>query len=279
VKKTILVIGATGNQGSSVIRALTKFPEFAVRGLVRQPSSETAKRLSQSGVELVQGDLDDRKSLENAMKSVYGVFSYQNMNDGTQKEEDRGKRVAHTAKLTEVPHLIYSSVGGADRNTSVSYFRSKLRIETFIKELDLPNYTIFRPVAFMDNFATGHRDMVLSFFRSSLKGKPVQMIAVADIGKWVARAFSEYDPYQFQELEIAGDELTYAQIEAAYLKVEGKKPATMPVPRALLLGDMGKLYTWMWKEGYQADLQFCRDTIKDILTFEQWLTLKHRGAL
>ncbi len=121
--------------------------------------------------------------------------------------------------------------------------------------------------------------MVLSFFRSALKGKAVQMIAVADIGKWVARAFSEYDPYQFQEIEIAGDELTYTQIEAAYLKVEGKKPATMPVPRALLLGDMGKLYTWMWKEGYQADLQFCRETIKDMLTFEQWLALKHRGAL
>ena len=69
------------------------------------------------------------------------------------------------------------------------------------------------------------------------------------------------------------------QIEAAYLKVEGKKPATVPIPRPLLLGDMGKLYTWMWKEGYQADLKFCRDTIKDMLTFEQWLALKHRGAL
>jgi uncharacterized protein YbjT (DUF2867 family) len=279
MKKTILVIGATGNQGRSVIQALTKYPDFAVRGLVRQPSSETAKNLAQKGVELIKGDLDNRESLENAMKGVYGIFSYQNMDDGVQKEEDRGKRVAHAAKIAQVPHLIYSSVGGADRNPDVSYFRSKWRIETFIQELDLPNFTIFRPVAFMDNFDMGHRDMVLSFFRSALKGKPVQMIAVADIGKWVARAFSQYDPYQFQILEIAGDELTFPQIEAAYLKVEGKKPATMTLPRALLLGDMGKLYSWMWKEGYQADLKFCRDTIKDMLTFEQWLTLKHRGAL
>jgi uncharacterized protein YbjT (DUF2867 family) len=281
VKDTILVIGATGNQGRSVIRALSKFPNFAIRGLVRQPSSEAAKRLAQAGVELVQGDMDDRKSLENAMKGVYGVFSYQNMNDGVQKEEERGKRVAHAAKFAEVPHFIYSSVGGADRNTDVSYFLSKWRIETFIKELDLPNYTIFRPVAFMDNFAMDHRDLILSFFRSSLKGKPVQMIAVADIGKWVARAFSEHDPYQFQEIEIAGDELTYPQIEAAFVKVEGKKPSTVPMPGAVLahLGDMGKLYTWMFQEGYQADLEFCRSTIKDMLTFEQWLALKHRGAL
>ncbi len=281
MKKTILVIGATGNQGRSVVRALSAYPNLAVRGLVRQPASEAAKRLSEAGVELAQGDLDDRKSLDRAMKDVDGVFSYQNMDNGVQKEEERGKRVAHAAKLAEVPHLIYSSVGGADRNPGVSYFRSKWRIETFIKELDLPNYTIFRPVAFMDNFAMGHRDLVLSFFRSALKGKPVQMIAVADIGKWVARAFSEYDPYRFQEIEIAGDELTYPQIEAAYVKVEGKKPKTVPMPGAVLarLGDMGKLYTWMWNEGYQADLEFCRNTIKDMLTFEQWLTLKHRGAL
>jgi uncharacterized protein YbjT (DUF2867 family) len=279
MKDIILVIGATGHQGRSVIEALPKYPDFAVRGLVRNIASEAAKRLTLAGVELVQGDLDDRKSLENAMKGVHGVFSYQNMEDGVQKEEDRGKRVAHAAKLANVDHLIYSSVGGADRNPGVSYFKSKQRIEAFIQELELPNYTIFRPVAFMDNFAMGHQDMVLSFFRSALKGKSVQMIAVADIGKWVARAFSEYTAYQFQELEIAGDELTYAQIEAAYLKVEGKKPATVPIPRALLLGDMGKLYTWMWKEGYQADLQFCRETIKDMLTFEKWLALKHRGAL
>ena len=279
--KKILVIGATGNQGRSVIRALSKSPNFAIRGLVRQPSSEAAQRLSQAGVELIQGDLDDRESLERAMKGVYGIFSYQNMDDGVQQEEERGKRVAHAAKLAETPHLIYSSVGGADRNPGVSYFQSKWRIETFIRELDFPNYTIFRPVAFMDNFAMGHRDMILSFFRNALKEKPVQMIAVADIGKWVAHAFSQYDPFQFQEIEIAGDELTYPQIEAAYLKVEGKKPKTLPMPDPLVakMGDTGKLYTWMWQEGYQADLQFCRSTIKDMLTFEQWLALKHRGAL
>ena len=277
-KKTILVIGATGNQGRSVIQALMKNPErYTVRGLVRNPNSEAARHLSQIGVQVFKGDMDDRPSLENAMRGVYGVFSYQNMADGVAKEEDRGKRVAHVAKLIDVPHLVYSSVGGVDRNAEMTYFRSKWRIETFTRELDLPNYTFFRPVAFMDNFAMGHRDAILSFFRSSLKGKPVQMIAVADIGKWVARAFHEYDPYQFQELEIAGDELTFDQIKAAYKKVLGEKILALPVPRALLAGDAAKLYTWMFKEGYQADMKFCRETVPDMLTFEQWLAQQKRG--
>jgi uncharacterized protein YbjT (DUF2867 family) len=279
MKKRILVIGATGHQGKSVIRALRRHREFSIRGLVRRPDSEAARRLAEEGVELAAGDLDDRKSLERAMTDVYGVFSYQNMADGVKKEEERGKRVAQVAQWADVPHLVYSSVGGADRNADVSYFRSKRRIEDFIRELDLPNYTILRPVAFMDNFATSYRDLVLSFFRSALKGKPIQLIAVADIGKWVAHVFRQFDPYQFQEIEIAGDELTYAQIEALYLKIEGQSPKAVPIPGALIskMGDTGKLYTWMWREGYQADLKFCRDAIKDMLTFEQWLRQEKNG--
>jgi uncharacterized protein YbjT (DUF2867 family) len=274
MKRQILIIGATGNQGRSVIDALLKFPDaFTVRGLVRDLNSPAARRLTMQGVELVRGNLDDRKSLERAMQGVDGVFSYQSITDGVQKEEDRGKRVAHVAKLVGVEHLVYSSVGGADRNSDISYFRSKRRIETFIQELGLTNYTIFRPVAFMENFATRRRDWVLSFFRRALKGQPLQLIAVQDIGKWVAHALDLSDPYGFQEIEIAGDELTYSQIEDIYLKVEGRRPASKLMPDILLrrLGDIGKLYTWMSKDGYQADMLFCRSTMPDMLTFEQWL--------
>jgi uncharacterized protein YbjT (DUF2867 family) len=279
MNKTILVIGATGHQGRSVVRALKKHPEYKVRGLVRHAKKDAARDLARQGVEVVEGDLDNFKSLENAMKDVYGVFSYQGLADGVLKEEERGKRVAHVAKVMQVPHLLYSSVGGAERNTGISYFQSKYRVEEYIRELDLTNYTILRPVAFMENFTTGPKDVVLSFFASALKGKPVQLIAVADIGKWAAHIFSTFDAFMFQELEVAGDELTYDQIAAAYLRVEGKKPGSVPVLGSLLMGDMGKLYEWMRRDGYQADLELCRSTIKDSLTFEQWLTLKKRGEL
>ncbi len=277
--KTILVIGATGHQGRAVVRALAKNSDMVIRAFVRDPASAAAKNLTRHGAQLVEGDLDDRGSLEDAMKGVYGVFSYQSMKDGVEKEVERGKRVAHTAKFMEIPHLVYSSFGGADRNTGVSYFQSKMRIEEYIRELDLTNYTIIRPVAFYDNFDMGHRDMVLSFFKSVLKGKKVQMISVADVGRWVAHIFEKFDTYLFQELEIACEELTYDQIEAAYVKVEGKKPSTVSMPSAFLMGDMAKLGKWMVKEGYQADISFCQATIKGMLSFEQWLALRKRGEV
>ena len=73
-KKIILVTGATGAQGGSVAKALLKENKFAVRVLTRNPDSTNAKFLQASGVELVQGDMQDIDSLHKALKGVYAVF-------------------------------------------------------------------------------------------------------------------------------------------------------------------------------------------------------------
>src|SRR5215471_3356660 len=77
--KCILVIGATGQQGGAVVKALQQ-TDFAIRALVRahaptDPKSEKVKQLEQQGVQIVQGDLDDFNCLVQAFDSVHGVFS------------------------------------------------------------------------------------------------------------------------------------------------------------------------------------------------------------
>ena len=71
---------------------------------------------------------------------------------GVQAEERRGTIVADTAATTGVSHLVYSSVGGADRHSGVPHFDSKARIEDRIRQLHLPA-TVLRPTFFIDNFA------------------------------------------------------------------------------------------------------------------------------
>ena len=73
----VLVIGATGRQGSAVARHLLK-TGFGVRALVRDPQKPRARALAEAGIELVQGDLDDHASLERALYGTHGVFSMQN---------------------------------------------------------------------------------------------------------------------------------------------------------------------------------------------------------
>ena len=70
------VVGATGQQGGSVCHALLS-NGWCVKALVRDTTSEKAAALVARGIEPVQGDLADRRSLQTAMTGVYGVFSVQ----------------------------------------------------------------------------------------------------------------------------------------------------------------------------------------------------------
>ena len=73
--KSILVVGATGQQGSAVIDALLNDKEaasFSVLGLTRSPDSASAKKLAERGVKIVQGDLNDVPAVFNTAKEVAG---------------------------------------------------------------------------------------------------------------------------------------------------------------------------------------------------------------
>jgi len=64
---TIVVAGATGQQGGAVVRHL-RANGFAVRALTRDPEAEKAQPLRAAGVELVKGDLTDRATLDAALR-------------------------------------------------------------------------------------------------------------------------------------------------------------------------------------------------------------------
>ncbi|KAI8623313.1 NAD(P)-binding protein [Xylariaceae sp. FL1651] len=73
-KKIIAVIGATGNQGSSVARTFSSLPNWHVRAITRQPSSEKAKELANLGCEVVQADLIEQESLYRAFEGAHAIF-------------------------------------------------------------------------------------------------------------------------------------------------------------------------------------------------------------
>ncbi|KAF7556991.1 hypothetical protein G7Z17_g993 [Cylindrodendrum hubeiense] len=75
MSKTIVVVGATGAQGGSVARTFLQFPGWRVRGITRNPSGEAAQALAALGVEIVQGELDDKQSLVQAFEGATVIFS------------------------------------------------------------------------------------------------------------------------------------------------------------------------------------------------------------
>ena len=75
MRKTILVTGGTGKQGSSVVDFLLKDGTFNVRCLLRNVDSSTAKSLFNKGVQVVKGDLEDVDSMVRASKYMVPEYA------------------------------------------------------------------------------------------------------------------------------------------------------------------------------------------------------------
>jgi uncharacterized protein YbjT (DUF2867 family) len=275
--KIILVTGATGNQGGAVARQLLA-QGWPLRALVRDPSKPAAQALAQSGIELAQGDLDDRESLDRALAGVYGVFSVQNFwQSGFEGEIRQGKALADAAKAAGVQHFVYSSVDGAERNSGIAHFESKYQIEQHIQALDLPA-TILRPVFFMDNFATmmrpSEQDGALTIAMPLPPDTRLQMIAVDDIGAFAALAFEQPQQFLGTELAIAGDELTLPQTAEVWSKTIGKPVQFVALPMEQVRGanpEGAAMFQWFIDHGYQARINELRAIHPELLSFEQWL--------
>jgi uncharacterized protein YbjT (DUF2867 family) len=275
--QTILVLGATGRQGGAAARALFA-RGFAVKALTRDPDKPAAQALMTLGVSVVKGDIDEPRLLLEAMHGVDGVFSVQTPYGpgGVNHETRAGIAVAEAAKAAGVAHLVYSSVGGAERGTGIPHFESKYLVEQHIREAGL-HATIIRPVFFMENFAqTGPKEVGGELvLRMALSPETrLQMIAVHDIGVFAALAFEGREGIAGRTLEIAGDELSMTELAQTFAAAAGRPVQFQRQPFAELEArnaETAKMFGWFEAGGYQADLAALRRVSPDLETLASWL--------
>jgi uncharacterized protein YbjT (DUF2867 family) len=256
----ILITGATGQQGGATARELLSRGHKVV-AMTRSPDGDAAKNLQAQGAQVVQGNLDDAASLERSMSGMWGVFSVQNTWEaGVEQEEVQGKRLAEVAKKVGVQHFVYTSVGSAHRKTGIPHFDNKWQVEETIRGLDLPSYTIIRPVFFMENFVSPWFKPGIDDGKLTLAVDPkttLQMIAVNDIGKYGALAFEDHERLKGKAIDIAGDELTMPQTAEALSYVIGRTIAFDPPPIEAVREfseDFALMCEWFDRVGYEADI-------------------------
>ncbi len=279
VDKTVLITGATGQQGGAAIRHM--LPKgWHLRALTRNSSSDTALSLARQGVELAQGDLEDLASLERAAHGVYGIYSVQNFwTVGAKREVQQGKNLADVAKKAGVAHFVYSSAGGAERNSGIGHFETKWEVEQYIRQLGLPA-TMIRPVAFMEDYYLEQTEIGIlqgKFVDPIRADKAYQTIAVDDIGAFIALAFDRPKEFIGQALEIAGSELTNPQAAEVFSRVLGKpvefEELPLPVLRSVLGEEYYQMYRWFNEEGFKANIAELRRRYPEVHlhTLEEWL--------
>lgn len=133
----------------------------------------------------------------------------------------------------------------------------KGRIEETVRSLKFPSHVILRPVFFMENlllpwFIQGDKLMAAIKPDTSL-----QMIAVADIGKYGALAFENAEKLNRDEIILAGDAVTIPHAAALLGEAMGKKVDSVPLPIAEVRKyneDVARMFEWFDRVGYDADI-------------------------
>lgn len=147
----ILVAGATGSLGGSIVHALLRRGD-EVRGLVR-PGSDAASHTA-AGMEVATGDLRDPASLAGACDGVRTIISTASAtrrgDDSPESVDGRGnENLIRAAQGAGVDHFILISTVGASADSPVPAFRAKAAAEAALRDSGI-DFTIFQANAFMD---------------------------------------------------------------------------------------------------------------------------------
>jgi uncharacterized protein YbjT (DUF2867 family) len=236
----ILIVSITGVLGRETARQLLA-AGHKVRGLTRTP--ERGADLENLGVEIVQGDLIDRTSLEKACQGVNAVLAcaHQLMGTGRYKSEavdDKGHRaLIDVAKAAGVKHFVYTSIQNVSPIHPTDFFRTKAMVEAYLKASGL-TYTILRPPALMEWHVHNLLGAsILTTGKTTIFGSgdnPTNFMAARDAAHIAVIALT--DPkMKNRTIEMGGcDNVTRNQIAEMYGRFSGKKPKVTHVPTGVM---------------------------------------------
>eukprot|EP01128_Nolandella_sp_AFSM9_P008202 TRINITY_DN476_c0_g2_i1.p1 TRINITY_DN476_c0_g2~~TRINITY_DN476_c0_g2_i1.p1 ORF type:complete len:319 (+),score=92.45 TRINITY_DN476_c0_g2_i1:83-958(+) len=269
--KLIVVFGATGAQGGSVVKSLLTDPSFSIRAVTRNPESEKAVALKEKGVEVVKGDLtSDTAAL---FKGAYGVFLLTNFWDPSQmgKEFEVAKPVVAAAKTAGVKHVIFSSLANVDKESKgkwdVPHFTHKALVADLIQETGFQYATNFAPAFYYQNLSTFFpiKEVDGEFVFTLPATKQVDMFDVDQSGEYVLGALQQPEIFNKRTIYTSGYHGDLQTIADTYAKVKGVKTKLVQVPLETFAGlfpgaaELAQMFGWFDEFGYHGvskDLQW-----------------------
>ncbi|KAF2720665.1 HSCARG dehydrogenase [Polychaeton citri CBS 116435] len=229
--RVLAIFGATGQQGGSVIDYVLQDPElsqrYKIRAITRDAGSEKVKQLKEK-VEVVEGNVLNRDSLERALTGVHTVFVMTTPSfgpDGLEIEYKNGKVIADVAVDKGVEYIIFSTLPSVSeisggKYTQVIHFDAKARIE----------HAFHSPGFFMGNFASmpflapqkASDGTWVVARHNSPKSRMPMIDAVEDTGKFIGAILAEPDKFEGKTFCAATALYSMEETVAALSKATGK---------------------------------------------------------
>src|SRR5436190_18537506 len=218
-KKLIAVIGATGQQGGGVVRALQAGGgQFKVRALSRDPVKH--RDLAD---EVVEADLNRPETLAAAFKGAYGVFLVTTSSLEGTDERKQGAAAVQAAKDAGVKHVVWSTLPDVEATSGgkfdVPHFTSKAKVDPIVQDAGFANHTFVIAPFFYQNLAgaMAPRQQADGSLGWALPLDPsvrcIHMGDISELGAIVAGAFVHPDQAGHGEcLPLVGDLMSFNEI-------------------------------------------------------------------
>src|SRR5436853_1481161 len=240
-KKLIAVIGATGQQGGGVVRALQARGQFEVRALTRNPDKH--RELAE---EVVEADLGRPETLKAAFEGAHGVFLVTNFQEAGSNELKQATGAIRAAQDAGVKHFIWSTLPDVEAisggKINVPHFTGKAKIDRVVKDGGFENYTFVIAPFYYQNLAgvlASHKqaDGSMSWaLPLDPTRRVVHMGDINELGNIVAGAFAHPDEAgNGQYLPLVGDFLSFNEIVET-LNRQGYNFSYKQVPRESFAG-------------------------------------------
>jgi uncharacterized protein YbjT (DUF2867 family) len=235
-QKLIAVVGATGQQGGAVVRALQASGQFKVRALTRNPANHP-----KLGDEVVAADLNRPETLQAAFAGAHGVFLVTNAWEAGGEESKQALAAVNAAKEAGVQHLIWSTLPNVETisggTIDVPHFTDKAKVERFVREAGFAYHTFVIAPFYYQNLlgamapqkqADGTAGWALPL---DPERRVIHMGDITEIGRIVVGALAQPELAGHGEhLPLAGDFLSFNEIIAT-LNRQGHKFSFKQVPR------------------------------------------------
>ncbi|KAF7375416.1 NmrA domain-containing protein [Mycena sanguinolenta] len=298
--RIVLVMLATGKQGTGLVRALARvndsaLPDPAPWTILAQTRDASAPKsvalAALRGVHLVQGSPDTPETLFAAAPGpVYAVYSVQlglDNPNGLDAEMAQARALADAAAAHGVRHFIYAGAnfgGVAGNRTNVPHFDTKRIGEEYLKSAHptLPT-TVLRPVTFMDQLVQGDPASAVSrltkimFLCQLAPTTRLQFVAASDVGAVAALILQHPEMYIGRIVDVAGDELAPRDLEDGWREVFGVEMRPQMVGGSALswivrtaTKDLRLMFKFFNEVGYNVDITVARKVhpeMKDWKTF------------
>jgi uncharacterized protein YbjT (DUF2867 family) len=310
-KKVIAVVGATGQQGGGLARAILSDPagEFAARVLTRDVNNAKAKEFAKAGAEVVAANVDDVESLRKAFEGAYGAYCVTFFWDhfSPEKEKAQARNMAEAAKAAGLKHVIWSTLEDTrkwvplDDNRmptlmgkyKVPHLDAKGECDRYFADAGVPT-TYLLTSFYWDNFIhfgmgpqkgqDGKLAITLPMGDKKLPG-----IAAEDIGRCAYGIFKQGDEFIGKTVAISGENLTGAEMAAAFSDALGTEVKYNSVPPEVYRGfgfpgaeDLGNMFQFKRDfEEYFSGIrkpEFARSLNPKLQNFRAWLE-QNRNAI